>query len=809
MFKIRNLTVLGQKRPLGIDVSPEFSYQTTENQLSRRIELFENNSLVWDSGVVFDDETANIKYTGKALKSKTFYSWRVTATGEDGTDTKDSELLTGIWEWDGKWITDSLTPYFTGSNEFAHHAASYFTKEFELASEVKRAVLYISGLGYFDARINGVPVTDTFLNPRFTAYDKRVMYCTFLVESLKKGVNKIDITLGNGFYNSGVIDVWEFHNAPWKDNPKLILQLEVFLADGTKQTIVSDETFLCYDGPIVYNELRSGEIVDFRITPSHFRTVEIARPPGGKMFSQYHNGITVEESIPLTPYKESGAVSLFDVGKNIAGWAFCEIDAEKNTEIKIEYSEQPFTFTGKNTENIACYVKSCDFQTDTVISNGGKSVFRPTFCYHGFRYIRVTKSKNCVCTVTAQSVHTRVEEIGSFFCSSSRINCLQKMAVDSIKTNLYGFLTDCPHREKNPWTGDAQLSSEQLMYNLDDGGTLSQWVESFKDAMRPSGQLPGIIPTGGWGYNWGNGPAWDSAMFAVSYYCYMMKGETHTAASIYPYLVRYLEYCKEYECDGIVGFGINDWCPPKGAPVCSNRVTDTYYLWLDFKIASEFACALGKADDKKLFDSEAERIKIAFLKRFPEKGEKSQTAYGCALMLKKDENLLNGLIESIENNGNKLNFGVIGARTVGKALAENQRLDLFLQFLLDDEYPSWGFMEKNNASSTLWEHWEGDSSLDHHMFSDYSSVLYKGLAGIIPLKPGFKRFLVKPQFVKGIDAVECSHICPYGEIGVSWLRKQEKAILTVTVPPNTMATVSIGNTEKDYSFGRYTIVTEV
>ena len=125
MFKIRNLTVLGQKRPLGIDVSPEFSYQTTENQLSRRIELFENNSLVWDSGVVFDDETANIKYTGKALKSKTFYSWRVTATGEDGTDTSATAItinptklelkrLSGAFALDKK-LVDVAAPSLDGA----------------------------------------------------------------------------------------------------------------------------------------------------------------------------------------------------------------------------------------------------------------------------------------------------------------------------------------------------------------------------------------------------------------------------------------------------------------------------------------------------------------------------------------------------------------------------------------------------------------------------------------------------------------------------------------------------------------------
>jgi len=708
--------------------------------------------------------------------------------------------------WKAKWI---------GRKEILHNwrspvmPAPFFRKVFEYNGKINDAKVYICGIGYYELYINGNKIGDNVLSPVVSCYDKRVRYIVHDVKNyILKGKNVIGVILGNGLYNSHTPEVWHFDKATWRDYPKLLFELEI----NGEVIILSDKSWKIKNGPIIFDGLRNGEYYDANLEldgwqdidfdDSDWENVTIVPPPGGILEEQLMPSCKIMETLqPVKNWVLSDGSIIFDFGQNFAGWVRIVVSGQKGKEVVIKYSEKIKEDGDITQENISTLVIGGEFQTDKYILKGkGEEIWEPRFTYHGFQYVKIKKDNETkIKRIEGRVVYTSFEKIGKFLSSNEILNKLQHCTEWSYKSNFVGIPTDCPHREKNGWTGDAHFACETGLYNFNSSKAYQTWIDNFVDVQRPSGQLPGIVPTSGWGYNWGNGPAWDSAFLLIPWYIYLYTGDKTSIEKNYNAMKKYVDYLTYMADDYIVDFGLGDWVcvNPENAPPVS--LISTSYYYVDCILLSKFAEIIGKTGDKIKYRKLAEKIKNSFNKVFY-KGDGiydngGQTALGCALYqgLVEDtekEKVVKKIVENIKSNNFKVDFGFPGSKFVINALSENGYVDIAYKLITQTEYPGWGYWVKQGAT-TLWETWDGNASLNHIAFGDISAWMYKYLGGILPdpEKPGFKHIIIKPNPVCDLKWVICEHICRFGKILSKWERKKDEFLLEVEIPKNTTAEV--------------------
>jgi alpha-L-rhamnosidase len=546
-----DLRVDGQRAPLCLEgLTPRFSWGLEDHahlsrQTAYRIRVFRvqgsQRTQVWDTGRVESDQTLGIAYAGETLESAREYAFCVQLWDANGATSHEvfSSFETGLLseaDWGAEWI--GRTPLD------AELAAPMFRGEFELPGKVATARAYVAGLGYFELHVNGRKIGDHHLDPAFTRFDRRVLYLTHDVTALlREGKNAVGAILGNGCYNTRPDAAWDFHRAPWRDLPKLRLELHVRLESGALVVFVSGTHFRTSTGPIVNDALYGGEVYDARLEKkgwsepdfdvSDWRSAEVTRPPAGRLVAQAMPPIRITQSIvPVAVREPKPGVFVFDLGQNIAGHARLTASGPRGTEVVMRYGERLYADGTLDVEIIGQHLKKAEppqpFQEDRYVKHSdGEETWEPRFTYHGFQYVEVTglPVEPTRESVLGRFVHSDVESAGEFSCSDPVLNQLQENTRRSYLGNLHGIPTDCPHREKNGWTGDAHLATETGLYNFDAALVYRKWVKDLVDEQREDGAIPGIVPTSGWGYDWCNGPAWGSAICLVPWYLYEYSGD--------------------------------------------------------------------------------------------------------------------------------------------------------------------------------------------------------------------------------------------------------------------------------------------
>jgi alpha-L-rhamnosidase len=616
--------------------------------------------------------------------------------------------------------------------------------------------------------------------------------------------------------------VWDFYKAPWRDRPAVLCQLEVKFADGYSIVIPSDSHWKVATGPILFDSIRNGETYDAGLEKQGWSTADyndrdwavaqVVPGPKGNLTAQMLEPILVTETLkPVKLTEPKPGVYLFDLGQNMAGWAQLKVSGPAGTKIVMKYGERLNADGTLDQKEIAKFVKQGEFQTDTYVLKGrGTEVYEPRFAYHGFQYVEVTglPSKPTLDTLRGQVVHTSFAPGGSFECSNELLNKIQHNALWSYMSNFHGYPTDCPHREKNGWTGDAHLAAEMGLYNFAPQAAYIKWMNDFFDEQRDSGELPGIVPTSGWGYQWGNGPAWDSAYLIIPWYMYRYCGDTRILETHYDRFKRYVDYLTSKADNNIVSIGLGDWVPAKTKT--PEALTSTAFYYVDAVITALAGQLLGKNDEAEKYFGLARQIKEAFNKTFY-KGDGiyangSQTAlsfalYGDLVPESERQKTLDRLVENIEKNNYNIDTGILGAKCIFTALTINGRHDVAYKMATQTTYPSYGHWIERGAT-TLWEDWGGGASLNHIMFGDISTWFYKYLAGINidpdPLNnTGFKRIIILPRPVGDLSWVRAEHNCPFGLIKSSWQIKADKFTLDITIPANTTAAVYVPTVDSD------------
>jgi alpha-L-rhamnosidase len=408
-------------------------------------------------------------------------------------------------------------------------------------------------------------------------------------------------------------------------------------------------------------------------------------------------------------------------------------------------------------------------------------------------------------------MHSDVPVAGNITTSNPTLNKILKATNSSYLSNLFGYPTDCPQREKNGWTGDAHIAIETGLYGFDGITIYEKWLADHRDEQQPNGVLPAIIPTSGWGYEWANGVDWTSTIAIIPWNVYLFYGDTRILSDNYENMKRYVDYIDDRYPSGLTTWGLGDWVPVKSkAPV---ELTSTCYYYADAVILSNIAGVLGKADDQKRYSTLSDKIRAAFNQKYL---NRESGMYGSGLQTELSAPLFWGLVpdeiktktaenlaKRVEADNFHLDVGLLGTKTILNALSENGYADIAYAVAAQETFPSWGWWIKNGAT-TLYENWnvqsKYDISLNHIMFGEIGAWMYKTLGGIRPdpLHPGFKRILLTPKFPANLDSVEAIHDGPYGRIKISWVRvvrtlwkAKGKIICTVVVPPNSSALLTL------------------
>ena len=676
--------------------------------------------------------------------------------------------------------------------------APMFRRKFVIDEPVQSAVVHVCGLGYAYYYLNGQAVTEDLFIAPVSDYRKTLWYTSYdVTDKLICGENIFAVLCGNGWYNENHRSSWNHNIAPWRDNPKFILELEV----NGKRVLASDEHWKCTaDNAFLYNQLRSGEYFDARLWDENWTKADFddsawqpalsdTTPPIGIFRPCLCEPIRADRVYPAVSVNDLGdGRYVFDFGQNMSGFIRMTVDQDAGDEIVIRYAEEIDENGEIDRNSMGHHYPETPFQTDKLICPDGKFTWSPRFVYHGFRYAEVSGIKNPTTDSAAGVfVHQDVKARSRFECSDPFLNELFRLGQMATWSNLFYMPTDCPTREKLGWCNDAQSSCEQMLTNFRTERFFAKWLQDVYDAMLPDGALPGIIPTSGWGYAWGNGPVSDGILFEVPYRLYLHTGEKKHLVDSLPYFDRYLCHLEDREDEnGDVTFGLDDWAHPNEpdkvrAPLINSA------LRIKFLRISLLAAELAGEDTAYWADKLAKQISCH--------REKYMNADSTAKIDKQTAAALHivyGIYDDIEPLKAQLarlveekdfhhDCGMLGLPHLWEALNRCGLQEYAYRILTADGYPSYrGWIE--HGATTLYEMWNKNYSKNHHMYSCFMAWMMSTIIGIRRTAPAYDSISLEPCFFEGLDWASGHIDTPHGRISAEWKKAADGVHVSFTVP---------------------------
>ncbi|MDH6358893.1 alpha-L-rhamnosidase N-terminal domain-containing protein [Parabacteroides sp. PF5-9] len=813
---------------------------------SSKDKLLSDDIDIWDSGKVLSSDSYLVSYQGKSLESTNDYYWRVMVW--DSRDTASPWSEVGHWgmgllaanEWEAKWIgapwqgeapkriIEPRPAVVPGAPRprvqqvtYPSHPAPLFRKSFSLKGEVASAKAFVTGLGYFEFYLNGKRVGDDYLVPNFTNYsnrdmievapiaidnnfrDHRVMYLAYdVTDMLKKQENVAGAIVGDGFYDSTSRWVASF------GSPRFLCQLEVTYKDGSKELICSDESWKVKESPIVMNGVYDGEIYDATKETAGWATVDcddsgwqnvvLRQAPTGKMTA--HTAPTdkiVETLQPVSLTKLEDGTYEVDFGVEISGWIRLKgIRGNKGDTLDVKYiCESPLG-------------------VQKYIFNGtGNETYAPRFTWYVFSKAIISGINELTSDMLlAEAVNTDVPVTAEFKTSNELFNKINTIWQRSQLDNMHGgIVSDCPHRERSPYTGDGQVACVTVMYNFDAAALYQKWIRDMNDAQNVE---TGYVPNGApWQPGCGGGVAWGSAMNIMPWEYYVHYGDRKMLADNYQAMKDQVKYMLTWLTkDGTMysqrtninstqpnyWMNLGDWVSPYENP--SEELVHTFYLWRCADFTARAAKALNRNEDYSYFSKVAGDVRNAFNKKFYDAENKTYGDYGSnifALVVgvpeDRYEDVKNTLRKEItETYGGHLHTGIFGTQFFFETLAAHGMNEVAYEAMNKRDFPSFGHWIEQGATVT-WEHWDGRGSLNHPMFGGSLTWFYRTLAGVNTdeNEPGFRHIIVKPVITAKMDDVYYSNKIPYGKV-VSEIKKKGNGLeMNVTVPVGSHATVYI------------------
>ncbi len=841
MLQLKKLTVDYREHPLGVENRmPRFGWQAECQerdavQVAYRICVATSPIGLsapdcWDTGVVEASRSDNIVYGGTPLQGAAQYWFRVWVRYADGqTAEADSCFETALYN-------ENFTAKWIGQARPRAGWAPYLRREFTVEKPVARARLYVCGLGYGEAWLNGDKVTDAVLEPSITNFEKIVEYAVYdVTDGVCAGGNAVGVMLGCGFYNQD--RVW-CDGTLYYGGARLLAELRLWYADGSRQVIGTDESWQCDYSPITLNNVYGGETYDARLEQPGWcdagfdaagwtNAVEMPAPGGELRCSQMP---PVRRCRRVQPVKiehlHPGTMDqtwIVDMGENFAGWAKINIPySPAGAEYVLRFSER---LTDGSLDYTTCGTfHTCLLQQDRYIAKGapGGESFEPRFTYHGFQYIEITGVNKMSTELPADflevyAVNTDLAPAGSFHCSYEPANALQTLGLRTILSNYHGIPEDCPVREKCGWLGDAQLVSECAINNFDMALCYEKYLEDVRTTKEIYGDWQMIAP--GKRTCGDASPLWGCAQVVIPWNMYVYYNDIAVLERYYPLMKEWVEHEHARSTDYIISVGLGDWCPPHGhenperIPVPVSSTAEFYHVAV---LTARAAEVLGKPEDAAGLRTLAAAVRESFNRHFldeavPTYGTMGADGVALAYGLCPEE-----LREAVaadcvkilnERCGGGFRTGIYGNKYMIPALTEAGYADDMLAALFNPDRSSFATMMANGAGS-VWEgfdwgdgRWQdyygGESSRNHPMQFAFASWYYTHILGIRPMEeePGYRKFVVRPWMLARVGEVSGSRETPYGTIFVGWKADYDTFNLRIHIPANTRAVCEMPYTE--------------
>ena len=734
----------------------------------------------------------------------------------------------------------------------------YFRKEFYLSGMINNLEITICGLGFYRLWINGNEITKGLIAPYVSNPDDIKYYDHYDIRNwVNEEKNVIGIQLGNGMLNNPGGEIWDFEKATFRRSPCVAFCVEGEYADSSSIFFEADESVLCSESPLYFDDYRSGERYDatkeiegwnlpeysfddwinasFCIPPKGVPRICEAEPvkPTGEVlkaicinkgeladYTNIHSKMAHIEPLEK-PYMNEGYI--YDLGVNKAGVPLLKIKGETGQRVELQFGEF-IDEEGKLTFRNINFYPDGYAQRDVFICSGKEDTFMPCFTYHGARYCIVMGISEEQATDELLSFvvcNSELKETASFNCSDKTANKLYEMCKTSDLANFYYFPTDCPHREKNGWTGDIALSAEHMLMMYSCENSFSEWMVNVRASQLSDGQLCSIIPTTGWGF--GNGPSWDAFVVYVPYYTYIYKGDKKILEDNCDCIFNYILWAQSTRNEkGLIKHGLGDWCPIGGNDcIKASREFTGNVNFLDVLKKSAFIFEITENADKKDYVEKLyAEIRCAVRKEFIDEetliaDTNCQTSQSMAIYYdifneNEKEKAFSILLDTIHNNNDFIDFGILGARIMFHLLSEFGEYDLAYKMITRPEWPSYGhFIEQGLTSlpESFFPDFDECDSLNHHFFGDISNWFISRIAGIRYNSDGKSpdKVIVEPSFIEKLSFASASLKTPSGEISVHWERADSGIALTVNADERLKVSVIAGNKEIGQGSGEYLI----
>lgn len=864
-LKVMDLQCRGMINPEGVDEAVlSWKIESNKNNITQTAweleiasskEKLEKGDVIWSSKKVESDQQFGIRPEGAPLKNGELYWWHIRIWDNNSNITTWSEpasfsLGLASSDWKAKWTTsvwekDSPSPYFR----------KVFNIE-EKESEIQRAIIYFCGLGCGDLYLNGELVDKSrVLDPAQTNYEQYALYSTFdVTDKLKKEKNCLGVILGEGWYGQGKVWGPSFKYG----DPTFILQMEIVYENGTKQTVISDESWQWHPSPVISSNIHAGEIYDAtreiegwsesETVLTNWKNAVVA---GGILPKELHPQLIApirlkEEIKAVKKWKDPNGNWVFDFGVNIAGVPQIAVNLPKGTHLKMRMGEclrddgsVEYNTTGSEATGV--------IQTDEYICAGyGKEVWNSRFTYHGYRYlelsgINVEPDLDWIKTIL---VHTDVQKRGEFESSDEQINKLHELAVRTMLSNTHGLPTDCPHRERCGWLGDAHAVAPFENYNFDLNNFWMKYMADINSTSSKSEKntthhklyntifyladkeagIPYMIAPGRRLCGVAS-PDWGTAVVQLPWYTYLYFGNKEPLIKYYTVMKQWVDHIEAISLNDslprkrIVPYGLGDWCPPEGndAIDCPIPLSSTAFHYLDASITAKTAALLGHSDDAEHYNKLKDEIADAFIAEFYDKENKtfgSQTANAMALdfglVPAGDEKAVSDAIvkNMAEKYNNFMHTGIFGLGRIGQSLSRYGNAKAAWDMFTKTGENSFAYMWTDADATSLWEVLPINkkskelclkgASLNHPMQGVYDAWFYEDIAGIRPdpSGPGFKVIRFEPTMTSYLSWARATIDTPYGKTESKWSKENNQLIWDITLPPNTSGIVALPKNKK-------------
>lgn len=751
----------------------------------------------------------------------------------------DDAVQTGGWSTE--FLVDGCGPSRYGSLDVSSKPVLMVRKEFELPSGIRRATVSVTGLGYYQLRINGNRVGDQILAPEWTRFTETIQYQTYDVTNLlEKGLNAVGAQIAGGWW-TGPLAL----EGPLK-NPEycLIMRLDVELEDGSHRVITTDSSWIATDeGPIQRAGIYYGEVYDAtreivgwdksRFVGRDWRPVTVIPYPeqshNASLVAQPNEPIkAVMEIVPETVTEPSPGVYVFDMGQNMVGWCAITLDAPRGDTIVLQHAEILREDGDLYTDNLRGAS-----QVNIYVLPGGAVTLEPHFTYHGFRYVRLTGFSGDLKDVrlVGKVIHSASPEAGKFHSSEELVNSIMHCAVWSQRGNMHSAPTDCPQRtERFGWLGDMHAFAQTSIYNMDMAGFLTKWIGDIRDSQLDDGRFPNLAPHPSdtdwlkW-YNAEYGPAWSDAGVVIPWLVYLNYGDKRILELQYEPATRWIKFIYESNLDLIWrhnrGGDYGDWLNgsmtaleeyPRRESEVPKDLFATAFFAHSVDLVSRMAKVLGYQEDAARYEALYADIKEAFSRTFvsPDGRITGDTQAGYALAL--NLNLISDslrprvtsyLLDAIVKYKNHLSTGMQTTHRMMLELTRNGHHDEAWRIISDRSVPSWGHMVEMGAT-TMWERWDGYlkngklqspnmNSFNHMAFGAVGEWIWKSLVGINldENNPGYKHFMIRPRTVEQPLSIRGEYATIRGTIVCDWKKVDSKFNITLEIPTNTTATVHV------------------